>query len=39
MAAWALSQLMDSEEFRAYSAGRAPEPDPEAEMEWQLAEA
>jgi epoxyqueuosine reductase len=39
MAAWALSQLMDREEFRTYSAGRAPETDPEAEMEWQLAEA
>ncbi|MBS0257033.1 MAG: tRNA epoxyqueuosine(34) reductase QueG [Proteobacteria bacterium] len=39
MAAWALSRLMDRDEFRTYSAGRAPEPDPEAEMEWQLAEA
>nr|WP_222857769.1 tRNA epoxyqueuosine(34) reductase QueG [Agrobacterium deltaense] len=36
-AAWALSRLMDRDEFRTYSAGRAPEPDPEAEMEWQLA--
>ncbi|WP_313607755.1 tRNA epoxyqueuosine(34) reductase QueG [Rhizobium sp.] len=39
MAAWALSRLMDREEFRTYSATRAPETDPEAEMEWQLAEA
>ncbi|MFK0208393.1 tRNA epoxyqueuosine(34) reductase QueG [Agrobacterium sp. NPDC090283] len=37
MAAWALSRLMDRDEFRTYSAGRAPEADPEAEMEWQLA--
>ncbi|MFF2322492.1 tRNA epoxyqueuosine(34) reductase QueG [Agrobacterium sp. NPDC058088] len=39
MAAWALSRLMDRDEFRTYSAGRAPETDPDAEMEWQLAEA
>nr|WP_295976994.1 tRNA epoxyqueuosine(34) reductase QueG [uncultured Agrobacterium sp.] len=39
MAAWALSRLMDREEFRTYSAGRAPEHDPEVEMEWQQAEA
>ena len=39
MAAWALSRLMDRDEFRTYSAGRAPESDPEAAMEWQLAEA